>query len=212
MSLLWTVRSARQNRFRKICSHWKHISIYATWKRLIQAVVCVCDAVCTCVCRFVRMSGCAALHVSASLYTLCQHIMLQRPTMQQSASEERGKEQRGGGEETGQNLDFLLRGCSVVNLHSHRRAPLQMHHTGLKSNTHPRAKLNVLSISKAVQKKNEYLMNTVHYTVWKIESETVSILQRKNLFAKLYAILLSHSIVGAIVRIMNCIPLNLVAN
>lgn len=59
-------------------------------------------------------------------------------------------------------------------------------------------------------------MNTVHYTVWKIESETVSILQKKNVFkhlyAKLYAILLSHSIVGAIVRIMNCIPLNVVAN
>ncbi len=28
---------------------------------------------CARVCRFVRMSGCAALHVSASLYTLNQH-------------------------------------------------------------------------------------------------------------------------------------------
>lgn len=76
------------------------------------------DAVCICVCRFVRVSGCAALHVSASLYTLCQH----NATDPQCSSQQ---EKRGGGnreemrwgvgdgergvmEEPGQNLDFFF--------------------------------------------------------------------------------------------------------
>ncbi len=96
----------------------------------------MCVMLCARVCIFVRMSGCAALHVSASLYTLSQH----------NATETHNAASEGGGEETVQNLDFLFRGCrdlSVANLHSHRRASLQMCHTGLKNNTHPQAKLNI---------------------------------------------------------------------